>query len=376
MKLRLKKLVYESDACRMFQNRMDGTLFFKNLCLNYQIPNGEKKIDKLYEDFSHSIQLKPFCFVVALLKEAEDRKTKLLKQEIGFYALNNLDVLQGKVSAKEVVSRILKDRANKVKRSPLSGSYDWQHIKEQFNFLELTNMVEMDANRIWLNPSEKEAIELFIHKEKDFLVPPTQVNFETLDHLRSFISEWRIKKGAFSDELRTLKTHLTTFEPFDEGIRRTAIKSSVDLGDEGEALVFKLEQDRIRAYKSRLVNKVLLLGKTKGLGYDICSLEGDENPKFPEFARYIEVKSTRRVTEPKFDKNWSDSLSLTSKEWVAAEQYGEYYNIYMVYFTKRKTIVVRIQNPFLQYQRDEIEVYPTAYQMNFGPSVIERRYDK
>lgn len=38
-----QKLVYESDACRMLRNKMDSTLFFKNLCLNFQFPNGEKK---------------------------------------------------------------------------------------------------------------------------------------------------------------------------------------------------------------------------------------------------------------------------------------------------------------------------------------------
>lgn len=155
-----------------------------------------------------------------------------------------------------------------------------------------------------------------------------------------------------------------------------ATKTSVDLGDDGEALVFKYEQERVRKYKERLVNKVLLLGKTKGLGYDISSIEADENPLKPEFARYIEVKSTKRVTTPKFDKQWSDSLNLTAKEWIAAEQYQEYYNIYRVYFTKNNTIIVRIKNPYKLAEQGDIEVYPTIYQMNFDANVIEIKYDK
>ena len=59
---------------------------------------------------------------------------------------------------------------------------------------------------------------------------------------------------------------------------------------------------------------------------------------------------------------------------MAAEQYGEYYNIYRVYFTKTKTIIVRIKNPYKQYSDGLIEVYPTIYQMNFGSNVIEKRY--
>lgn len=371
-----QELVYESDACRMFLDKMDSTTFFKNLCLNFQFPNGEKKIDKVFDDFSNSIQLKPFCFVVAMLEEAEKKKIQLLKQEIGYYALNNLDVLQGKVSAEEVVLRIISDRADNVKRIPLRGSREWQHIQEQFNLLELSNIIEVDAKHIWLNSTERQTIELFINKEKDFLLPPTHVNYKDLGQLREFISTWRYTKGLFSEELQTTKKVLSTYRPFIDTNQGTSIETSLDLGDLGEALVFKIEQERIRAYKARLVNKVLLLGKTKGLGYDICSLEGSETPNNPEFARYIEVKSTRRVTEPKFDKNWTDSLNLTSKEWVAAQQYGVYYNIYRVYFTKHKVIVVRIQNPFLLSKMEKIEVYPTNYQMNFDTSVIEKRYEQ
>jgi len=69
-------------------------------------------------------------------------------------------------------------------------------------------------------------------------------------------------------------------------------------------------------------------------------------------------------------------VNLTSKEWIAAQQYRDYYNIYRVYFTKKKIIVVRIQNPFALSQSGSIEVYPVAYQVNFGASVIEPRHEK
>jgi hypothetical protein len=370
-----QKLVYESEACRMLREKMDSTLFFLNLCLNFQFPNGEKKLDKLRKDFSNSIALKPFCFVVAMLKEAEKYNTRLRKQEIGFYALNNLDVLRGDVSAKEVVMRIIQDRSDKVKRHRLRGSHDWQHIKEQFNLLELTNIIEVDATHIWLNASAEEEVKLFISKEKDFLLPPKGVNYQDNDCLREFIADWKRLKGIFSDDLKRIKEQRLPSEIFVGRNNGSAIKSTLDLGNDGEALVFQLEQERIRLYKPRLVNKVVLLGKTKGLGYDICSLEGDENSKNPEFARYIEVKTTRRVTEPKFEKSWLDSLNLTNKEWVAAQQYKEYYNIFRVYFTKHKTIVIRINDPYSLAEEEKIEVYPTTYKMNFGSSVIEKRYE-
>lgn len=50
--------------------------------------------------------------------------------------------------------------------------------------------------------------------------------------------------------------------------------------------------------------------------------------------------------------------------------------IFRVYFTKSKTIVVRINNPYKKSELGEIEVYPTIYQMNFNSNVIELKYEK
>ena len=273
------------------------------------------------------------------------------------------------------------DRKNKVKRDKLQGSRDWQHIREQYNLLELANIVETDATYIWLNKNESEAIAVFIKNRKNFKFDPYKYQLNTKEGKESYLEDWKESYGTFNIELLSISPSLPTdvviADRDEQKAHSGATKSTVDLGDEGEALVFRLEQERIRNYKERLVNKVLLLGKTKGLGYDISSIEADENPQRPEFARYIEVKATRRVTEPNFDtEGWSDTLNITAKEWVAAEQYGEYYNIYRVYFITKsnKTFIVRIKNPYKKAENGEIEVYPTIYQMNFDSHVIEKRY--
>lgn len=373
-------IIYESESCKYLVENHDFPIFFKNLCLNFQFPNGAKWIQYIKEDIDKKLNIKPYCYVVSMLYHAEKQQSKVLltQQEIGYYVLNNLDVLQGNVPCEIVYDRILEDRKNKVKREKLSGSKDWQHIKEQFNMLELANIIERDQTYVWLNPNESKSIELFLKANGNIEFDCYKYDLDSLDERKSLLNDWRTYNGNFHKELYDVKT---VFKSDIEIVGRDglkaqggAFKSTVDLGDEGEALVFKLEQERIRNFKERLVNKVLLLGKTKGLGYDISSIEGDENPKKPEFARYIEVKSTKRVTEPSFDKNWGDSLNITAKEWGAAEQYGEYYNIYRVYFTKNKTFIVRIKNPFKKAEEGEIEVYPTIYQMIFDSSVIEFRY--
>lgn len=377
------EIAYETEACKFILDKADYPTFFKNLCLNFQFPNAAKWKQFVLEDINKGICIKPFCYVVSLLYYAQSQPEKelLTKQEIGYYVLNNLDVLQGKITPDVVYNRIMSDRKNKIKREKLSGSKDWQHIKEQFNLLELANIIETDATYLWLNKKETAAIKVFMEhlNSEKFDVYSYSNTIESPDGWRVFLNDWRQYYGTFNKELEGMQTQfnaeIVIHDHDEQKAHSGATKSSVDIGDDGEALVFRLEQERVRKYKERLVNKVLLLGKTKGLGYDISSIEADENPKRPEFARYIEVKATKRVTEPSFNKEWLDSLNITAKEWVAAEQYKEYYNIYRVYFTKTKTIIVRIQNPFKKYEDNEIEVYPTIYQMNFRANVIEKRYE-
>lgn len=366
--------VHESESCRYLVEHSNFPMFFKNLCLNYQFPNGEKKATIVREEMNLGLKLKPFCFVIKLLFISQNHKQLLSKQEIGYYVLNNLDVLQGKVSAQEVFDRIMEDRHNGVKRAKLSGSNEWQHIKEQFNLLELANLIEHDRERIWLNPHENNAISLFIKRLTTPFFDIKSYDLDSVEGRKLMIQEWKEYNGRFNIELLELSTGLVVSDRAELSAGKTAIKSTTDLGDEGEAFVFKLEQERIKAYKERLVNKVLLLGKTKGLGYDISSIEADENPDNPEFARYIEVKSTKRTTRPSFNQTWADSLNITRKEWIAAEQFGPAYNIYRVYFTKNEVIVVRINNPFALSKDGKIDVVPTIYQMDFGSDVVQQRY--
>lgn len=368
-------LIRETQACAFILEKNDFPAFFRNLCLNFQFPNGTQKIDTVKKRIERGIRLKPFCYVVTLLDYARQKNPKLLltSQEIGYYVLNSLQVLQGKISIQEVYGRIIEDRANKVVNPRLSGSHDWQHIKEQLNLLDLANLIKIDGEYISLTPGLDRVIDLYKLQMLSPFFEIDRFNLNSKEGKQDFYAQWGEYYGRLNTELANIATSFNQTTSTQQPL--THPLTTIQLGDQGEALVYKLECERIKAYKPRLVNKVLLLGKTKGLGYDISSLEGDENPQKPEFARYIEVKSTVRISEPSFDAIWSDSFKLTAKEWVAAEQYGAYYNIYRVYFTRNKTIVIRIQNPFELAQNGKIEVYPIAYQMDFGADVITKRYE-
>lgn len=371
--------VYETESCALLLEKNDYPLFFKNLCANLQFPNGSQKVQTIEERIENGIRIKPLCYVVSLLDYARQQEgNKLLtKQELGYYALNNLDVLQGRVPVADVYKQIIQDRANHVRREDLHGSRDWQHIKEQFNLLELSNVVYFDNQYAWLNTDEQAAIEIFKKKNTESLFDFYSIDLSSSKGKRQMYADWELYYGSVDDRFGKLETVVAIGIPQQTTKEKGTVGlSKNELGDMGEALVYRLECERVRNFKARLVNKVILLSSTKGIGYDICSVEADENPSKPEFARYIEVKSTKRTTEPSFTASWYDSFNLSANEWMAAEQYGDYYNIYRVYFTKSKIIITRIQNPYKLSQEGKVEITPLNFRMDFNGSVMKNQYEQ
>lgn len=59
-------IIHESESCRFLIDHSNFPIFFKNLCINFQFPNGEKKATVVKEEVDLGIKLKPFCFVVKL----------------------------------------------------------------------------------------------------------------------------------------------------------------------------------------------------------------------------------------------------------------------------------------------------------------------
>ncbi|MEA3451729.1 MAG: hypothetical protein U9Q83_07475 [Bacteroidota bacterium] len=161
-------IIYASERTKKFLKDNDQPAFFKSVCFNFQQPNGSQKIQTTKEKIANKIKLKPYHFILSLLKIANDNKIILTKHELGFYALNSLEVLQGKIKPISVYDKIIKDRnqniSRRVETKGKAYSYAMQHINEQFDYLELANLIRKDSSNIWLNAKEQKAIELFINK--------------------------------------------------------------------------------------------------------------------------------------------------------------------------------------------------------------------
>ena len=379
-------MVYQSERTQKFLEDNDQPAFFKDVCFKMQFPNGTQKVaTTVRQRISDGICVRPNAFVLRLLQIAKTAQIDITKKDLGYYVLNSLDVLQGKASPFEVLDVIAADKKAGVERDiripGKKSSYTHQHIREQLNYLELANLIRFaDDDRVVLNPNEAEVIELFAadwNKKPEFDV--YAYNMDKDEERKEFQLAWdayfaKLSPCAGKFETSAAALIVDTEKPTAEKPQTEKPKagmSTTEFGDEGEALVYEYEKKRVAAYSQRLANKVLSMGKTKGLGYDIQSVIAEPGD-MDEFVKYIEVKSTKRLTCPDIaDTLWVDTLNITRNEWVAAKQHGEFYSIFRVYFTRNGIVMFVLGNVSEKLKDGRMSATPMTYRVDFSNTSVD-----
>ncbi len=374
---------YASERTKKFIADSDQPAFFKDICYKMQFPNGMNKIQTVRPYLDEHISIRQFPFVIKCLLLAADSKIQLTVNDIGYYILNALDVLTGSATPAEVVAQIVRDKKAHIERKILvpgkASSYTMQHIREQLNYLELANLVYItDDRRVLPNYKEKACLELFA--SKCGVAPEFDMYAYNLEKQRDrdqLYLDWDYhysKISAVSDYFTTQVSALVTTEQPTKTEKQKAKStegSTVELGDEGEQYVYEYEKKRVAAFNPRLVGKVLPLGKTKGLGYDIQSVVAEKGD-MAEFVKYIEVKATKRVTAPDLsDSSWVDTINITRNEWVAAQQHRDFYSIYRVYFVRDGVVAYILNNIYKKEQDGVVSVVPMMYRVDFSNNAID-----
>lgn len=376
--------VYESERTQKYLADNDQPAFFKDICYKMQFPNGSQKtIPTVTSRVANGICIRPNAFLLKLLLVARTAKVNITKREVGYYVLNSLDVLQGKASPYEVLDAITHDQKAGIERTIYAPgkkySYKWQHINEQMNYLELANLIRFtDDKQVILNPNEMPTIELFAadwNKKPAFDV--YSYDLTTKENRKQFQYAWdayfaRISPCAaqFATSATSLVVDVQEQKEPTTNIEPTS-KLTEFVGDEGEQIVYEYEKKRVSSFNKRLANKVLSLGKTRGLGYDIQSVIAEPGD-MAEFVKYIEVKSTKRLTCPDInDDLWIDTLNITRNEWIAAQQHRNFYSIFRVYFTRDGVSIFVLNNPIQKYEDGRLQVTPMTYHLDFSTSAVD-----
>lgn len=335
-------MVYSSERNKKFLEDNDQPAFFKDWLLKMQFPNGMQKSQTYLKMVEEKLCCHPYSILLRVLEYARRSDIVLLKQELGYYIFNSEDVLKGNATANEVFDQIMNDKRGGIPPRKIiipdgeSTSYD-QHVGDQLKYLQLANLIYIDGQEVKINPHEMKSINRFIELiNKPLGFDVYKYDLSNVENRKRFETDWAIYYGQLSkyaDDLATpVESLLLPVDEEPKKLKRT--NNKIELGDEGEEFVLNFEKDRVSKFNAHLVNKVLGLGKTKGLGYDIQSVIAEPGD-FSEFVKYIEVKSTKRVTAPDLkDEVWTDTINITRNEWIAAMQHKEFYSIYRVYFIR------------------------------------------
>lgn len=360
-----------SDRAVKLLDDGDQPAFFKDLCYKFQFPNGMDKINKIQRDIQNGLKIRQCAFIIRLLQLAVSAQVVLTKEEIGYYVLNALETLQGKIPPEEVLEMIIDRRRQGLQKyinpnGRRTGSYTHQHINETYNYMELANLIRISGQEIQLNIRENDAIRFIASSwNQPLSFDIYSYNITTADQRKKMYLDWQrffSKKAENTPE----GVFTTTVETLTGRDRSEVLgQDTIELGDEGELFVYNYEKDRVSDFNPRLISRVLLLGKTKGLGFDIQSVRARQGQN-SDHAIYIEVKSTKRITSPDpASSSWSDSVTITRNEWVAADQHRQSYYLFRVYFTPEKTSVFVIEDPITKGDRGLINITPLAYRMDF-----------
>lgn len=368
-------LILPSDRTIKYLEDSDQPAFFKDICFKFQFPNGMDKIDKVKEKIAAGISIRQFPYILKVLLMAEEQNIRLTRDDLAYYVLNSLPVLQGKVHPEKVIEQIIADRANGITRRVhypgKASSYSMQHIREQLNLLELANLIRIDQAIVKLNNRESANIQFIAEywdKKPEFDV--YQYDLSQEEQKKEFYEDWQHYYSSLN-KVKRFTTTIMALEQTEQTVERSAGRDRMAIGDEGEQVVFEYERNRVKQVDPSLVRKVVHLGKTKGLGYDIQSVVADEG-EFAEFVKYIEVKSTKRVTVPNpADPTWIDSIHLTRNEWIAAAQHRESYYIYRVYFTPEQTFMYIIRDPYSKNRAGLLKARPVSYRVDFTSKAID-----
>jgi hypothetical protein len=341
----------------------DLTALFKSLVDLFQQPNGMESLKKINEKIDAGISFKPYHFIVSLLKIAKEKNILILKNDISYYILDTLFVLQGKISPEEVLNKIIIDRneniKNKISYQGKSSSYCYQHTNEQINILELSGVINVNDNVVSLSDSEGDFINHLINQSYSEL--NFNFKFDNLDNLDN-LDKIGICWDFYYNSDRTLSMMEDKAKHQNKPEISPYKQTSIDIGDEGEDIIYNHEYNRIKEFNRRLVNKIIKQGKQRGLGYDIASIWGiNDNGLEPDAPFYIEVKTTKRITKPKNIK--FDKFNLTRNEWLSADTHGDNYAIYRLYITRDGNYLYKIFHP-LNYK--EAFCVPINYNYEFN----------
>lgn len=372
-------IVHESERTEKYLKDGDQPAFFKDFCYKLQFPSGMTKQQKLEERISKGVSIYPYRFLLAVLQKALKEGVTLNVRELGYYVLNSEDVLCGLATPDEVVKAIKDDQKAGVRYNIDTGKntpWDWEHIEGMINYLALANLVTINGKKrmghersVTINSLEASAVKIFVDGTNESL------KFDVLSYDRSTIKKRKEFQLAWDKYNASLSDKYSCFYTMPSALgvsfTTTSTKASkraahtAAIGKIGESYVYDYEIERVNKIDPSYCSLIRDRSAERGIGFDIESIVGvGTSPTTP---KYIEVKTTTRVTAPSV-KSFIDSINITRNEWNAAKTFKDSYFVYRVYITKGKVFIFVIGSIVEKEELSLLEVSAPLYEVKFDVS--------
>ena len=379
----------------------DVPRFFKSVCNRFQYPNGINKIQFIEDYVRAGIRLKPAQYLIKLLRAGNQKTGKIFAvtaKEVAHLIFNDTRVTVDQEKAETRIDLFLELRRNGIL---CDGTGDViRYARDFLNFMVAANLLVEFNKKYFLNNQEKAALDFIANDEtffdefnlakqgdvierqeiKDVLEDwddfYADADFEQEEALKTTLSAFSQNTVEITDENNNTETVTTGYE-LPTGVLETIEEQETEgpttkqIGDEGEAIVYNLEKQRVASERPDLLGLVRIVSNDTSLGFDIQSVL-DSGVK-----KYIEVKTTKRSFEPDFKT--TSFFGISSNAWETAKQFGDRYFIARVIIAREKISVFVIQNPYQKFEEEKIRLLPLEYRLTYtldsGEYLIKDRVD-
>lgn len=388
-------VIYRDDAAIVGRRTLtlartqDVPRFFKSVVNKFQFPNGVNKPHITEELVRAGVRFKPGQYLIKLLRAGKQKTGKtfvVTPREVARLVFNDTRVTVDGEAPEQRLELFLKLRADGILCDKTNDEI--RTAREFMQWMVWANLlVEYKRGRFFLNEQEKDALD-FIESDTDFFEEfdlAKQGNIVEVAEIKEAVTAWmEYYADADFNEEQVLKTSLASFSrstveittennqtetvttglDFSDDVldivagQKGIGKNKKEIGDEGEAIVYSLEKERVKNARPDLLGLVRIVSNDTSLGFDIQSvLDTAAGTK-----KYIEVKTTKRNFMPD-DFKATAFFTISYNEWLTAKQYQDSYFIARVIIAKEKLSIFIIENPFKRFEENKIQIFPVGYRL-------------
>lgn len=373
----------------------DMPMFFKSLCAKFQYPGGFVKPQFNKEYVKAKVRFKPAQYIVKMLRAGKSMTGKsvaITAREIAHLVFNDARATTGQHTPADRMKALLELRGSGVVCDSTGDLI--RYARDFLNYMVEAGLLTEFEKGYFLNEREHAAIDYIENDDSFFegynaaLTKDGEIDEEVYKTAEIEWHDWfadigEHEKEALATPLESFAketTEVTTEDNKTEAVTtgyelppeiqrikeameagKTAKgKNGVNLkaiGDEGEAIVYGMERERVGKVRPDLMGIVRIVSNDSSLGFDILSILDESGRK-----KYIEVKTTKRNYTPSHFAATA-FFDVSGNEWRTAVEQGSCYFIFRVIIAKEYFSVFVIQDPKQKHEEGLIRMEPTGYRV-------------